>query len=101
MTRDLPLWAQNREALPLLASIIANPPESRVRTGDWGSDVVYRSWQRPDVAALKRMYREWWNANFEGATELPENPDALIHRLLNGEQLTEVHGDPFLKRRAA
>jgi hypothetical protein len=79
---DLPLWAQNDEARALLASVVANPPETRIRRDDWGAETVYRSWQRPDVGALKRMFTAWWDANHETATALPESPDALIGRLL-------------------
>jgi hypothetical protein len=94
MTR-LPAWAQNDTARTLLRQIVANPPEARVTRGSWiegGGRTVYRAWQRPDVAALKRMGTAWWNANYD-APNRPEYEDAdeLIDRLLReGEQIVEV-----------
>lgn len=78
----LPPWADNAEGRRLLASIVANPPETRIVRDDWGSRTVYRSWQRPDVAALKRMERDWWNANFETGIRRPESADDVIGRML-------------------
>lgn len=81
-----PAWADNAEARTLLASIIASPPEYRITAGAWiegGGRKVYRPWKRPDVAALNGMYRDWWEANYETAGAVPEQPDELIDRLLN------------------
>lgn len=98
--RDLPAWC-TAEALPLLASIIANPPETRLIRDDWGSrdTPCYRPYRRPDVAALKRMHTAWldsqvaaldvqfnitgkWDEEASRAVLGAETPDQLIHRLL-------------------
>jgi hypothetical protein len=109
MTRDLPTWANNREALPLLASIVARPPETRIVRDDWGSHTIYRTWKRPDVAALKRLHQAWldrelaaldaqyevtgkWSEEASRAVLGVETPDQLIKRLLaqNDEQFADV-----------
>lgn len=89
----LPSWADNVEGRALLASIVANPPEHRITLGLWiegGGRKVYRAWQRPDVAALKRMFKAWWEENYATADALPENADELIERMLNTVGLAEL-----------
>jgi len=85
----LPAWADNDEARELLASILRNPPETRISRSDWGATTVYRAWKRPDVGALKRMFTVWWDANYETARGV-ERPDALIGRLLRGQERADL-----------
>jgi hypothetical protein len=99
----LPTWADNRDARRLLASIIADPPETRIRRDDWGSEEVYRTWKRPDVAALRKLHAQWqerefaaldrkfaitgvWDQTASNAVLGAETPDALIGRLLGEAQ---------------
>lgn len=83
----LPRWADVPAATPLLASILRDPPETRITRGTWiegGGQVVYRTYHRPDVAALKRLFGDWWEANYDKPDRGPvERPDALIERLLS------------------
>jgi hypothetical protein len=98
---DLPAWADNVKALPLLAGIIVKPPEARLIRDDWGTPDTpwYRTSRRPDVAALKRMHTDWldrelaaldaqfamtgkWCADASRSVLGAETPDQLIHRLL-------------------
>jgi hypothetical protein len=80
MTR-LPTYADNATGRALISEIIAKPPESRPIRDDWGTRDYPRYSGKP-AALLRRLRSEWWEANHEGATSLPENPDALIQRLL-------------------
>lgn len=83
----LPTWADNATARALLQRIAANPPEYRIVRDDWGASKVYRTHQQPDVAALKRLYAEWWEANYATAQVLPLSPDELIERVLGESRL--------------
>jgi hypothetical protein len=103
----LPTWADNRDARRLLASIIADPPETRIRRDDWGSEEVYRTWKRPDVAALRKLHAQWqerefaaldrkfavtgvWSDAASKAVLGAETPDALIARLLGEAKRQEA-----------
>lgn len=115
MNTQLPIWASTSEARALLASIVADPPEIRVSRSDWGSVEVYRTWKRPDVTALKRLYEEWLDREFAALDAqwevtgfwpehddnplAAERPDDLIRRLLrearDAHLVEPVSGDPF------
>lgn len=107
MSAPLPVWADVPEATPLLASIVANPPECRTSyklPSIYGGHREpcaprYMAGKRPDVAGLKRLYRDWlkreqealdvqfnvtgkWDQEASNAVFRIEDPDQLIHRLL-------------------
>lgn len=99
----LPIWADNKLARALLTEILANPPETYVRSA-WGcapADERFSA-RTPSgklVCKLRRMHREWfereqaaldtqyhvrgvWNQDASNAIHRTEDADALVRRLL-------------------
>jgi hypothetical protein len=101
LIESLPAWCANNAGRKLIYSILASPPETRIVRDDWGSHTIYRTWKRPDVAALKRLHSDWldrelaaldaqyevtgkWCEEASRAVLGVETPDQLIKRLLSG-----------------
>jgi hypothetical protein len=106
----LPPYADNKLGRALLTEILANPPETRIRSAWGGAPADQRfSAKSPSgklVCQLRRLHREWlerefaildrqfevtgvWNDAASRAVFGAEEPDALVRRLLaeDGEKV--------------
>jgi hypothetical protein len=100
----LPAWADNAQGRALIEQIIAERPDHFIRSGTWIEGGGVKVYEGRTAGQLRQLFAAWWEQNYEGATDAPENGNQLIERVLREAdegQLTEVHGDPFLKARAA
>jgi hypothetical protein len=83
MIAPLPVWADNPQGRALVARIIAERPDYFIRSGTWIEGGGIKVYKGKTAGQLRQLFAAWWDANFEGATSVPETGNELIERLLN------------------